>query len=544
MSPMQRATPINRSVTIDIDDAYQIGQSVPAAQVTIEDTPLTFTGPNAITVSDGLASGDTRLQVYISTGFNGTLTLSQTNDLYIGGGSNGGTFMTIQGTESDINAAFDGMRYTPASGYTGPVTINMTTSLGADLEGRYQFEGNANDTGLGLVQHGTLNGGATTEPDGTRTGQVLLLDNAGEHVEINSVFNTPGNLTLAAWVNLDAAIENAEVISLGNNVMLRADDTAHGLSILYYQGGGVWNNVGATDVNLDGAGWNHVAATFDDSNERVAIYLNGIEVASAHTSDSIDWTNDVNTSTNTIIGAHGTGDPNFDFRGRIDDARIYDRALSSGEIVALAAEQTEVSGSFAITVDSANTAPYFTSLPDGQAEVIESGLTGASAITSADLDADGDLDLISTTETGEIRWHENDGLGNFSAGVLIDTEQHFNAVVAVDIDGDTDIDIVATNDDPLNADNGIFVYTNGHFGTGTVSFTEQSFEGSGGTDYQGAHQLAVGDLDKNGLNDIVVTFYNGIGDAHLVMYEQESPGNWVRVHDPQLHAKWLRRRAR
>ena len=514
----------SEAMAITIDDAFEISQSVPTGQVTNQDTALTFTGANAITVSDGLASGDTRLQVYISTNFNGTLTLSQTTGLTIGGGSNGGTFMTMWGTESDINAAFDGMTFTPAGGYSGPVTIDVTTSLGADLQGRYEFEGNANDTGLGLVQNGTLNG-ATITDDGTR-GDVLLLDAADEHVEIASLFNTPADVTLAAWVNLDSAIENAEIISLGNNIALRADDSGQGLAVFYYQGSGTWNTVGSVDVNLDGAGWNHVAATFDDTNNRVAVYLNGVEVANLDTTDSIDWTTDGNTSTSTFIGKHGNGSTSFDFRGRIDDARIYDRALTAGEIAALAAEQTEVADTIDVTVGTANSAPYFTSLPDGQAEVIETGLTDASVVTSADLDADGDLDLISATETGELRWHENDGTGTFSAGVLIDTEQHFNSVVAVDIDGDTDIDIVATNDDPLNADNGIFVYTNGHFGTGTVSFGELSFEGSGVTDYQGAHQVAVGDLDKNGLSDIVVTFYDSIGDSHLVVYEQETVGNW------------------
>ncbi|MEM7316863.1 MAG: DUF642 domain-containing protein, partial [Planctomycetota bacterium] len=127
----------SEAMSITIDDGFEISQSVPAAQVATQDTPLTFTGANAITVSDGLASGDTPLQVYISTNFNGTLNLSQTTGLYIGGGSDGGSFMTIQGTESDINAALDGMTFTPANGYTGPITINMTTSLGADLEGRY-----------------------------------------------------------------------------------------------------------------------------------------------------------------------------------------------------------------------------------------------------------------------------------------------------------------------------------------------------------------------------------------------------------------------
>ena len=515
-------------LTISVNNRYELTQTVPAAQTTVENTPHVFSAANgnAITVGDTVSEDNPRLQVYLSTGFNGTLTLAQTGGINIGGGVNGGTFITMQGTESDLNAALDGLVFTPASNYDGPASLTVITSLGADLEGRYQFEGDARDTGLVSSQHGIFTGGASTVNDGVR-GEVLLLDAAGEQVEIPGRFSEPSDITLAAWVNLGAGEDSAEIVSLGNNLMLRADDLSEGLSLGYYQGGGVWRQLSAANIDLDGAGWNHVAATFDDSNDRVMLYLNGVEVARRFTTDSIDWSDDANTRSSTVIGGHGHFAGGFDFQGRIDDVRIYARALSSGEVSALAQEQTEVTDTVPITVTATNQAPYFDTLPQAQAQVAATGIVGASAITSADLDADGDVDLISTTDTGELRWHENDGSGLFSAGTLIDTEQHFNSVVAVDIDGDSDIDIVAANDDPANLDNGVFVYSNKHVGSGVVSFSELSFEGSGVGDYQGAQQVVVDDIDKNGLNDIVVTFYNGIGDSHVVMYEQESIGNWV-----------------
>ncbi|MGB7329724.1 MAG: hypothetical protein WBD31_32920, partial [Rubripirellula sp.] len=50
-------------------------QSLPASQATLQDTPRVFSAANgnAITVSDTDAGTDMRLQVYISTNFNGTL---------------------------------------------------------------------------------------------------------------------------------------------------------------------------------------------------------------------------------------------------------------------------------------------------------------------------------------------------------------------------------------------------------------------------------------------------------------------------------------
>ncbi len=74
----------------------------------------------------------------------GILTLSQTTGLSILGGANGSSFMTIHGTESDINAALEGMTFTPDTNFSGAVNLQMTTSLGADLVGHYTFDaGNA-----------------------------------------------------------------------------------------------------------------------------------------------------------------------------------------------------------------------------------------------------------------------------------------------------------------------------------------------------------------------------------------------------------------
>ena len=60
----------------------------------------------------------------------------------------------------------------------------------------------------------------------------------------------------------------------------------------------------------------------------------------------------------------------------IDSARIYDRALSGGEIAALAADATETSDSFGITVGDANVAPTFFA-GDGTAVTILPGLSSA-----------------------------------------------------------------------------------------------------------------------------------------------------------------------
>ncbi|MEM7256082.1 MAG: LamG-like jellyroll fold domain-containing protein, partial [Pseudomonadota bacterium] len=352
--------------------------------------------------------------------------------------------MTIQGTESDINAALDGMTFTPASGYNGIATIDLTTSLGADLQGFYEFEGNANDSSVGVSQDGTLIGGASTAYDATRNSDVLLLDSASESVFVNDRFSEPTDVTLAAWINLDTGRENAEIISLGNNIVLRADDTTEGLALLYYQGG-AWTTVSAANVDLDGTGWNHVAATFDDTGNHVAIYLNGEEVAGLSTTDSIDWSVDANTTNYTTFGVHGNGSNLFDFQGQMDDVRIYNRALSAGEISAIAGNATQVSDSITITVNPANDAPTFNTTL-GYTTTVITGSSSAYA-EGASIDADGRTLVIGRSDTGLAvsRFNEDGSLDtSFSSGGTLDTDFGLSGVEGIDIAIQPDGKIVVT----------------------------------------------------------------------------------------------------
>ncbi len=81
----------------------------------------------------------------------------------------------------------------------------------------------------------------------------------------------------------------------------------------------------------DGTTWTHIAATFDGSTIRV--YINGSMNNS--TTPSTTFTIGANT-TNLGVGAEPASTPINYFLGLIDDARIYNRALSDSEIIALA----------------------------------------------------------------------------------------------------------------------------------------------------------------------------------------------------------------
>ncbi len=334
---------------------FEVQQSIPLATQSVdEDGTLTFSSGNgnAITVTDENAGTNSPFQIYLQVS-NGTLTLSQTTGLLIPGGANGSSFMTIQGTESDINAALQGMTYTPTGNYNGSDTLVVTTSMVADLHGHYTFEdGDATDQSVGISQNGTLVGDATTVFDPER-GEVLSLDGDRDFVSVASTFSNPANATLAAWVNLNPGAPSGEVISIGNVFVLRADDVGNGTQASFWDGSN-WQYTNS-GVSIAGTGWRHVAISFDDVASTQSLFIDGQLVATTNYTASINYGASTGVTT---IGAHANvGFGGYDFNGLIDDARVYTRALSADEIAALAADQTEVTGNVAITVNAVNDAP-------------------------------------------------------------------------------------------------------------------------------------------------------------------------------------------
>ena len=80
--------------------------------------------------------------------------------------------------------------------------------------------------------------------------------------------------------------------------------------------------------------------------------------------------------------------------------------------------------------------------------VISSDTVSADSVYAADLDGDGDMDVLSASYSGDkIAWHENtDGSGTFGAKQTISTDLvDADFVYAADLDGDGDMDVLSAS---------------------------------------------------------------------------------------------------
>ena len=118
--------------------------------------------------------------------------------------------------------------------------------------------------------------------------------------------------------------------------------------------------------------------------------------------------------------------------------------------------------------------------------------TSAHSVFAADVDSDGDLDVVSGSFGDDtIAWYENDGAQRFTARSVSTSAAGVRGVFAADIDGDGDTDVLGA----LYASNTVAWYEN----DGSEDFTARTIS----TAASGAHSVFAADMDGDGDHDVV-----------------------------------------
>jgi len=141
---------------------------------------------------------------------------------------------------------------------------------------------------------------------------------------------------------------------------------------------------------------------------------------------------------------------------------------------------------------------------------ITSNANGIRSIYTIDLDRDGDLDVLSASlDDNTVAWFESDGASSpsFTKRTISSSVDNAESAYAIDIDHDGDIDVVTAG-----RSSGVDLYKN----NGSQSFTAQSID----TDYK--NSVYALDLDGDGDNDIIASSRS---DDKVVWYENNYPTN-------------------
>ena len=209
-----------------------------------------------------------------------------------------------------------------------------------DIVAYYPMEDTANvavcSDGSGNDYHGTTRGGVTFSVDG-KVGRCASFDQNGA-IDLPA-FDVPGDqLTICAWIYvINFAVYDARIISKATGV----SGTKHYWMLSTYgnQLRGRLKTNGTTGTLISSSGtlvanrWHFVAMTYSPGNWR--LWIDGTTVMS-----SADQTGyiDEGPSVGAAIGDQPVGAGDRPFYGKIDEVRVYSRALTAAEIQGIMAD--------------------------------------------------------------------------------------------------------------------------------------------------------------------------------------------------------------
>ncbi len=243
-----------------------------------------------------------------------------------------------------------------------------------NLVGHWTFDDGTASDSSGSGNHGLVSGAVL---DAGKVGLGALdFDGVDDFVDLGNLDPAGSAITLAAWINADnlanCSASDCRIASKASGtgeqdhyIMLSTISSGGGVKLRFrLKAGGTTSTLIASTGNLSDGQWTHVAATYDGANMR--LFKDGTQVGVLAKTGTIDsapavpfW-----------IGGNpddATGRP---WDGKIDDVRLYDRALDQFDIHVLLAIST---GVFWSTGGNAGTeaGSHFLGTTDGEALVFK-----------------------------------------------------------------------------------------------------------------------------------------------------------------------------
>lgn len=312
------------------------GQTLATVPVQPAGVTVTATDAGSVSLSWTAVTGSTGYNVYRADSLAVNAVYTKVNpDVLITG-----TVFTGTGLKANKTYYYRVTAVNPAGESEVSATVSATTSsiLNANLIAWYLFNetaGTAAADSSGYGNNGTVVNGTSTIWSTGKSGNAVNLDGTDDYAALPAgIVASSTTYTVAAWVNLDTVSNWSRIFDFGsgsNTYMFLSPKNASNGKIRF----AIKNN-GSAEQIIDGqgalaaGGWHHVAVTLNGVTG--TLYVDGIQ-AGQNTSMTLK-PSDMGSTAQNWIGRSQFADPFLD--GRVDDFRIYNKALTAIEIAGLA----------------------------------------------------------------------------------------------------------------------------------------------------------------------------------------------------------------
>ena len=248
------------------------------------------------------------------------------------------------------NQALNGSTYTFASWSDGGAqthtitvaatpqtyTASYTSIATVGLAAAYAFNetsGTSTADASGNNINGTLINGPTFTPG--KSGNAITLDGVNDYVDLGNpaALQLTGSITVSAWIYSSSfPVDDAAIVSKRGSTGFQLDTTVdNGTRTIGFK---LTNSSGATmarygATTLQPNTWYYVTGVYNAATQTIDVYLNGV-LDNGLLKGTVT-SSQQNSTQNVTIGRR-SGSTGSEFAGRIDDVRIYSRALTKEEI--------------------------------------------------------------------------------------------------------------------------------------------------------------------------------------------------------------------
>ena len=192
----------------------------------------------------------------------------------------------------------------------------------------YPFNGNANDA-VG-TNHGAVNGATLTTDRKGNALNAYSFNGGSNYIQIphSNTFNITGVITISVWINSNS-ISSQRIIdktTVGGSDAWMADLRPNGqIRFIVANAGSNGQTQAQSDaVFTNNNQWYHFVVTYDNNNVR--FYKDGLIInTKIQTGSSINNSNPLRFGANSLLNGDW-------FNGKLDDIRIYNRALTDTEV--------------------------------------------------------------------------------------------------------------------------------------------------------------------------------------------------------------------